>query len=349
MKNFLENTEQVFKELDRIEQEGTNIKLGSVRFQSLICQVHDFKSGLGFLGFHNAMDICHDFETFLIQCRDFIVLEEFEVKYRELRSAFQQELDVVKAYLGEEWIRSIDLITLPSTRILEIESLVKKKYPRDTHLIQEIMSLHSDTIGNLFSYFNQIAQDIALKLGKKIFPVEIHGENISVNKKLFSSLTGLFIHVIRNIVYHGIEDPDERIKKGKSPKGKILVKIKENHVDYQICVSDDGMGINIQKVKIMALERGFLKEDESSEKEILDCLFKPEISTVDNVDEISGRGFGLSSVEKEVKKIGGKITIKTKKDMGTSFLFYLPKDNMINGISTKNKKNNRQGFLKDRL
>ncbi|MDA3809713.1 MAG: ATP-binding protein [Spirochaetaceae bacterium] len=139
-------------------------------------------------------------------------------------------------------------------------------------------------------------------------------------------LKNSIIHLLRNSVDHGIEDPFERLTQGKEETATISLKIEKNSSDLlDLIVSDDGQGIDYKKLEAKAREKGFLKENgQADHKTLLNILFRSGFSSKSDITKISGRGVGLDVVKGDVKKLGGSIGITSHLGKGTRFTIHLP-------------------------
>jgi two-component system chemotaxis sensor kinase CheA len=198
------------------------------------------------------------------------------------------------------------------------------------------------SIDNLFSYLkeNYLLSDLKKKFERYAYLVEeiagkqdkliefkVLGDEIRVDANKYSSFIITSIHLFRNMVDHGIESEDERVEKNKPPKGTIELNFKNDGGDILIYLSDDGGGINPKRIKEKVLEKNLKTEEElknMNDYEILNMIFLPGLSTKEEVTELSGRGVGMDAVEDEIKKLGGKISVTSKVDQGTTFLIRLP-------------------------
>ena len=195
-----------------------------------------------------------------------------------------------------------------------------------TELQESIMRTRMQPVGNLFSKLPRIVRDLSKKLGKKM---EIHtsGEEVELDKTILESLSDPLIHIIRNCCDHGIETPDIREKHGKTPCG--FVKVHAYHEGGQIIleIADDGRGIDVEKLKTKALEKGLTTREELAEmtdKELLYLITLPGFSTSDKVSDISGRGVGMDVVLKSIERLGGSLDIKTVLNSGTTMIMRMP-------------------------
>ena len=178
----------------------------------------------------------------------------------------------------------------------------------------------------LFKKLPRIVRDIARRASKKV-ALDISGERIRVDQDIMHMLEGPLVHILRNSIDHGIESPEKRLFLGKKEAGKIAIRVIQEHQSVRIEVSDDGAGIDKDKVIKMAISKGLVNKKEASnlsDDDAMRLIFSPGFSTKEDVDAISGRGVGADVVLHEVEKIGGKIEIKSQKDKGTTFYLIFP-------------------------
>ena len=206
---------------------------------------------------------------------------------------------------------------------------------RVTKEVQAIaMSFRMVSIKSTFQKILRVGMHTAKEINRNI-RFEITGDETEVDRSVVEKLNDPLMHLIRNAVSHGIEeDQQERVALKKDPQGAIRLSASSVKGQVLIEVSDDGKGLDTQKIMKKAIEKGLAQADrEYTEKEIVSFIFLPGFSTQDQVNSISGRGVGMNVVEEEIKKVGGKVEIKTEKGKGTSFVLKIP-INMatINGI-----------------
>jgi len=186
--------------------------------------------------------------------------------------------------------------------------------------------LHMRPIKNLFNKFPRLVRNLSQERGKKI-ALKISGEETKLDKMVIEEIGDPLIHLIRNAVDHGIETPEERIKKGKDPVGTINLSASQEGDSVVIKIEDDGRGMDFELIRQTAVEKGIIDEDRAkllSERESLDLIFLPGFSTAKKVTDISGRGVGMDVVKSNIKKLKGEIDIETQIDIGTTFTIKLP-------------------------
>jgi two-component system chemotaxis sensor kinase CheA len=180
---------------------------------------------------------------------------------------------------------------------------------------------------SMLNIFPKLVRDLSKEYSKDI-EIKIIGDSIEIDRRILEELKDPLIHLIRNSIDHGIENVNERIAKGKLPKGIIEIKIVQN-IDRKIelQIRDDGGGIDKTKIINSALKMGIYKQNEIeklSDNEIHSLIFSSGISTSPYITTISGRGLGMAIVAEKVNKLGGSIDLQTIKDQGTTFIITLP-------------------------
>jgi len=189
-----------------------------------------------------------------------------------------------------------------------------------------ILSIRLLPLSNLFSRFPRLVRDISRRLGKKIDYSERGGETL-LDRQIIEKMNEPLIHMIKNSVDHGIESPEEREKKGKTPQGTLRLSALSDRGKIIITLEDDGNGINGGMVKRKAIEKGIISEEEAaklSEKQAQMLIFSPGFSTRDEATDISGRGVGMDAVKKGVEMLQGALDIESEPGKGTKFIITLP-------------------------
>jgi two-component system, chemotaxis family, sensor kinase CheA len=168
--------------------------------------------------------------------------------------------------------------------------------------------------------FQRLIRDLSRQLNKEIDFVT-QGTDTELDKNTIDLLSEPIIHIIRNCIDHGIEPVEQRIKKGKNETG--IIKLSANHVGnyIQITIEDDGAGLDLEKIRNKAIDKGIIKpNDNLSKNELCNLIFHSGLSTSENITDISGRGVGMDVVKRKITEMRGEIQIETEKDRGTSFI-----------------------------
>lgn len=195
------------------------------------------------------------------------------------------------------------------------------------NLLEATKKILIQPISTLFEIFPRMVRDIAHSLHKEVV-LEIEGDNIELDRRILEEIKAPLIHIIRNAIDHGIESKSERVQAEKPPIGKIKIIATESCGNtVTLSISDDGKGIDTQKIKALAFEKGILSSEESesiSEDEIIRLALSSGISTSSKVTELSGRGLGLGIVSEKVNKLHGELIVTSKHNQGTIFNLTFP-------------------------
>ena len=288
-------------------------------------KLHTFKGNASFFHFESTKDRAHEIE-FAIS--DGLLLgdtPDASDLALILKKAYYDEIAIVENRLGTSWLDETETVTVPAIKYRKIESYVKKRYPADSRLNAALKSFRMVRMDSLFVRFPDMAERLAEQLGKKIRPMEIHGGTFPVLPERYEALIGSFVHIVRNILDHGIESPSERELKNKDPEGTVSVTLESTDGNVSIAFSDDGKGLSAAEITRKARDRGLIPEGrELSRAAVYSLIFHHDFSTSDDVNDISGRGHGLAAVKEEVDHVGGRITLSTTPDKGTTFRITIP-------------------------
>jgi two-component system, chemotaxis family, sensor kinase CheA len=195
-----------------------------------------------------------------------------------------------------------------------------------TELQESVMKTRMQPIGNILTKFPRIVRDVSGELGKQVH-FEMFGNETELDRTIIEAIKDPLTHIIRNSIDHGIETPAKRIEKGKPVAGSLLMRAFHEGGQVNIEIIDDGAGINVERVKQKAVERGLLTSDQASrlsEREAVNLVFAPGLSTAEKVTNISGRGVGMDVVKTNIEKIGGTIDVQSTRDQGTTLKIKIP-------------------------
>ncbi len=195
-----------------------------------------------------------------------------------------------------------------------------------TSLHKSVMKTRMVPIESVVSRFPRMIRDLNKSLGKKM-DLHITGEDTELDRTVIDEIGDPIMHLLRNSADHGIESAAERKRAGKPETGQIHLDAYQQGNNVIISVSDDGAGIDVDKVREKAISRGTITPEQAeamTNKEIVDLLFLPSFSTAEKVTEISGRGVGLDVVRTKINSLGGTIETKSEKGKGSTFIIRLP-------------------------
>ncbi|KIF82182.1 chemotaxis protein CheA [Noviherbaspirillum autotrophicum] len=207
---------------------------------------------------------------------------------------------------------------------------------RNTRDLQEaVMSIRMMPMDYVFSRFPRMVRDLATKLGKRIEFVT-HGAATELDKGLIERIVDPLTHLVRNSIDHGIEMPDVRLAAGKSEMGKLSLSAAHQGGNIIIEVTDDGGGLNREKILAKAKEKGLAVSDSMSDSDVWQLIFAPGFSTAEVVTDVSGRGVGMDVVKRNITAMGGVVDIRSAKGFGTTISISLPLTlAILDGMSIK--------------
>jgi two-component system chemotaxis sensor kinase CheA len=191
-------------------------------------------------------------------------------------------------------------------------------------LQERVMSVRMVPLANVFRRFPRLVRDLATALGKQI-TVELVGEDTELDKQMIEQIVDPLTHMVRNSVDHGIGMPEERQRVGKPAEGKIVLRAYQEGGNVVIEVSDDGRGLDRERIRSKAVSRGLIgAEDVLTDGELYDLVFAPGFSTADKVTDVSGRGVGMDVVKRNVESLHGSVSIESVPGQGSTFRIRLP-------------------------
>lgn len=217
--------------------------------------------------------------------------------------------------------------------IREIYNLHKRMLEDDaklSHVVNKLEQMVKDIrllpLATVFHMIPRMVRDISKEKGKDI-EISISGSETNADKKIVEEIKTPLIHIIRNAIDHGIEEPNERIAMGKDPVGKIQLSARHSENKIIIEISDDGRGVNLEKIRQKAITKGLLTFEEinsMSDEQIMNLIFWPGFSTEETVTDISGRGIGLDIVQTKITQLNGKVKVQSIIGHGTRVIIELP-------------------------
>lgn len=195
-----------------------------------------------------------------------------------------------------------------------------------TNLHESVMKVRMMPIESVFSKFPRMIRDLNKKLDKKM-ELYMSGEETELDRTVIDEIGDPIMHLLRNSADHGLESPEVRKERGKNEVGSIYLDAYQEGNNVVIEVRDDGNGIDVERVKKKAVEKGTITEEQASvmsDKEAVELLFRPSFSTAEKVTDVSGRGVGLDVVKSKIEALGGDVEVKTEYGKGSTFSIRLP-------------------------
>lgn len=236
-------------------------------------------------------------------------------------------LDTLMNLAGELVLSRNQLIQGINSSNAKATELSSQRIDMITSELQEaIMRTRMQPIANVFNKFTRVVRDLSQELGKSIDLI-IEGKEVELDKTIIEAINDPLTHLIRNSVDHGIELPNVREAAGKKTTGKIILKAFHDAGQVNIVISDDGKGLDPDRISAAAVKKGLMSEQQVSElstKEKIDLILLPGFSTAEKVTDVSGRGVGMDVVVTNLAKLGGIIEIESKTGKGTDIQIKLP-------------------------
>ena len=324
-------------------KEFCNIKINDIlnsdipydaAFDEVLRNIHTFKGNFSQFDTYNTVSGLHNMESMLVDYKNQnpgYTTDDLKrlVKKFSMLEWLEKDIEILKDILGDNFFNRKDSITVNKKNISEIEDKMLKLLPHEEFklLIPYIKRLKYKPIKSLLASYPEYVEKLAERMEKSVVPFDIEGDDVYIDADIYHNFLKTLVHVFRNCVDHGIETMEERALNGKSEIGTISCKVMRDNDSLIITICDDGRGIDFNKLKEKAQEKGlYLPEELSSinEDKLLELIFRKDFSTNDTVNEISGRGVGLYAVKSEIDKLDGNVMVKTRPNEGTEFNFTLP-------------------------
>ncbi|HWR61186.1 MAG TPA: ATP-binding protein [Clostridia bacterium] len=301
--------------------------------------IHTFKGTFCLFDMHNIIERLHSFETKLSGLKDRkepletdSLVELF--RNNDPESWLTYDMNTLQGILGDNFPDKENTISIKKESLLAIEEMLLRSLPPSQCrlILSEIRKLRQKPIKEILKGLPEYAQSLAGRMDKLLNPVEIKAEDIPVDPDRYQDFTRALVHVIRNIIDHGLETQEERFLSGKSEYCNIGCEIRLEGEQLCLTISDDGKGFDFDRLRQAILQRGLLSQELAcgmTDSETLDFVIDNHVSTKGNAGYISGRGLGLSSIREETERLGGTMTITAERGKGTRFFFRLPHDTGI--------------------
>ena len=195
-----------------------------------------------------------------------------------------------------------------------------------TELQEEVMKTRMQPIGNIWHKFPRTVRDLALSCGKEV-RLEMEGQDTELDRTIIEAIKDPLTHLVRNSMDHGIEEPEARKRAGKDPTGTLTLRAFHEGGQVNIEISDDGAGLNGDRIRQKAVERGLISAQQAvgmPDRDAFNLIFLPGFSTAETVTKVSGRGVGMDVVKTNVEKIGGAVDIRSVPGRGTTVRVKIP-------------------------
>jgi len=295
-------------------------------------QLHTFKGNFSQFDVLALTETLHETESRLLGALDGELCTNESIKEcvspAQLQAAYNNDLGIIKDYVGNDFLVEDDHFIIEKGRIVDIERKMQSVLSEQECklLLPEIRSLRYKPIKELLKMYPEYTTKLAERLNKAVSSFDIQADDIMVDEAKYQNMTKSLVHVFRNAVDHGIELPDDRVEAEKDLMGRITCIISDLGEAFEITISDDGSGMHVDGIRNRLLDMGHDEEvlRNMTDAEIREQVFEDALSTQDEVTLLSGRGVGLSAVKKEVEDLGGHISVSSTEGAGTTFTIRIP-------------------------
>ncbi len=328
---FLRELDRLFKNLYSCMDCGIN----NIDAHEMFRYYHTIKGGAATYALQKVAEEAHRIESDLEEVRSGrqqltdSMVAEFRQDTEHLQKLVGETLNEFSQLIpGEERQQTEKVFKISASKLDTFQNKLIALIGNDYFdQIQTIVAeFKKQPIGPLLKKYKLAAETLAEKLGK-ILEVEIKGTQVEVDFEQLNPLFSTLIHLVRNSVDHGIEEPEMRAMLGKSEVGKLTMAVNQEQGQLQILIQDDGGGIDAETVKNIALNKGIItKEWANSAKaqELVELVFAPGFSTKEAVSDVSGRGVGMDAVKASVEALSGTLNVTTELDQGSTFTITIP-------------------------
>lgn len=251
----------------------------------------------------------------------------------DLIGALEADLRILRGTVGDDFLKDRDVLMIDKSRLLEIEKkMIGALSPFDCKLLlPDLRKLRYKPFKDLLKTYPDYVEGLASRMEKYLHRFEVRGGDFLADTDKYGELGRSLVHLFRNAVDHGIETIEERAAAGKEDYANMICDVSLEHDQIVVVIADDGQGIPVEALRARALAAGLFKAEtleQMSDSEVLRLIFRDELSTKEQVTELSGRGIGLSSVLAEVERLGGHIEVASESGKGTLFRIVIPGEDL---------------------
>lgn len=296
--------------------------------------MHTIKGTAALFGMNEVSARAHEIEDTL---RDFGGRRDEALADAE-REGFRAEIQALQQLMADTRANFLRIVgeedgestfSLTASKLENVQRQVLERVPPETHDAVRMVLLRLKRIptSRLLRKYKSLVESLGAKLGKQVEFVLDEQEETEIPVDYFKKLDPTFLHLIRNSMDHGVEEPEYRMEAGKDARSTIRLAVAHKADGIVFTLSDDGRGVDPERIKAVALERGFLTPERARDLDaegLLRLLFTPSFSSKQEVTELSGRGVGLDVVRTDVEALGGRLRFSTRVGMGTTFQLYYP-------------------------
>ncbi len=337
-RNFFDRAYSLYSESLKIAK--TQLVQSEV-FDELLGNLHTLKGNARMQGFSFLSKQIHMVESQVLEMKESQISSLLPLQLQLVFKSLETYGQVARTVFGlknpffslgsneQEQIASAQTIEVDAKSFKDLENILQKvsaPTPDQIKIQRALKQLLSFPVKDALHRFQPMAEEIALSLGKKI-EFQAHDNDLRLDRKKIDVLQDAILHLIRNAIDHGIEHPQERIQSGKKEIGLLKIHCQQNHDQAIITLTDDGRGIDPEKMACVALKRHLVSVPEvkkMNDYQRRHLIFLPGFSSKEIVTDLSGRGIGLDFVQKQLNEIGAEIEIESKINHGAKFTITMP-------------------------
>jgi CheY-specific phosphatase CheX/signal transduction histidine kinase len=318
--------ELVFEFEDFVSQRFDN--LPKEKYEEILREIHTFKGSFSQYEMVNLISKLDELESKLYEKNDLFHVKDID--NRKLRSWLMEDLGIIEAYAGEDFIKDEEFCYIKKEKLVEIEKKVAQTLSsKEARVILPLIkSLRYKSLKELLKTYPDYVVKLSERMGKNVAPFNITGDDIMIDSNYYQDVLKSLVHIFRNSVDHGIESDDERIENNKEEMANIKCNIVDLSNSFSIEISDNGRGIDLKALENKVINEGLFTEEEFNElefKEKLQLIYRHGITTKEKATYVSGRGVGMAAVKQIVEDCNGNIEVESLENKGTKFIITLPK------------------------
>ncbi|MBI5658013.1 MAG: Hpt domain-containing protein [Nitrosomonadales bacterium] len=311
--------------VDRLVNEAGEIGVARSRIEA---ELREFRNGL--------MELTDSVDHLRRQLREIEIQAEGQMQARVALARNQAEkfdpLELDRFTRFQELTRFMnesvhDVQTVQQTLLKNLDEMAAALSGQaylNRELQQNLMAIRMVPFAGIAERLYRVVRQTGKELNKKA-NLELHGTEVELDRSMLEKMTAPFEHLLRNSIAHGLEAPEQRVRAGKPPIGDIRLSLRQENNEVVFEFSDDGAGLDFERLRRKAQDMGLLQENaETSDEQIVQLIFTSGLTTATEVTEVSGRGVGMDVVRSEIAGLGGRIDASSKKGLGTRFIIHLP-------------------------
>jgi len=296
-------------------------------------EIHTYKGLFAQKEMLHIVKSLHNFETIIDTCikNKSLTQQLLNTTKDDMINWLYKDINVIESVLGDNFFKNANYIDISKYRIQKLyKKALDYKNSKDItvldDVLKDIQNLQYNNIKIFFRPYEKLVEQLSQQLEKLVNPLVLDIENIYL-PDIYIPFINSLVHIFRNSVDHGLEEYEERLETQKDEYGTIKCSVKQQNKSLIVTISDDGRGVDTDKIKQIALDKGLYTQDEIqslSQEEVILIIFKDSFTTRDKITQISGRGVGLASIIDELDRLNGTIEIKNNLGFGIEFKFTLP-------------------------